>query len=286
MPGLNLRSGGAVTYEVHPVVVFSILDHYKRRTDGQHRVIGTLLGEVDEVTNVCHIKNCFPVPHQETEDDVALDLDYHTNMLRLNERVAPSEKVVGWYSTGDQLNYVSSLMHEVYKSQLDEPVLVTVDVNVTKFNKMALKAYVGNVVKYSLAPSMARFEPVTLDVTAFEGEKIAIDALINGNPDGSGFDAPATILSDMENLDNSLSKLHSLLETVSEYCAAVQEGKQKGDPRLGQAISHLIAAVPHLDGEAFEDMFTNKIQDLLMVLYLTNVTRTHVALADRINGLL
>lgn len=286
MPGLNLRSGGAVKYKVHPVVVFSILDHYKRRTDGQKRVIGTLLGEVDEVTNVCHIKNCFPVPHQETEDDVALDLEYHTNMLRLSERVSPNEKVVGWYSTGDELNYVSSLMHEVYKSQIEEPVLVTVDVNVTKFNKMALKAYVGNVVKYCSAPSMARFEPVTLDVTAFEGEKIAVDALINGNPEGSGFDAPATVLTDLENLDNSLSKLHTLLESVATYCAAVQEGKQKGDARVGQAISHIIAAVPHLESGAFDDMFTSKIQDLLMVLYLTNVTRTHVALADRINGLL
>jgi hypothetical protein len=34
--------------------------------------------------------------------------------------------VVGWYSTGDELNYVSSLMHEVYRGQGIEPVMVTV----------------------------------------------------------------------------------------------------------------------------------------------------------------
>jgi len=284
---LNLRLGSTkLQYKVHPVVVFSILDHYKRRSDGQKRVIGTLLGEYDSVTNQCHIKNCFPVPHVETEDDVVLDMDYHHNMLNLHKRVCKTEVVVGWYSTGDVISYISSLMHEVYKQQVAEPVLLTVDVDVCKFNRMAIKGYVGKTIKVGQRAAVARFEEVYMDIRAYEGEKIAVDALINGNPENDALDAPATILSDFENLYRSLTKLCSLLESVSKYVSAVKAGEIKGDIDIGRAISQAVAIVPHLTSDSFDKMFAKNIQDLLMVLYLTNITRTHLAVADRINHLL
>ena len=55
-------------YKLHPLVVFSILDHYKRRNEDQKRVVGTLLGE--KVGHSFVIKNCFPIPHTEKEDQV------------------------------------------------------------------------------------------------------------------------------------------------------------------------------------------------------------------------
>jgi hypothetical protein len=58
------------TYRVHPLVIFSILDHYQRRNDGQARVVGTLLGQQLE-GNVIEIKQAFPVPHEEEEESVS-----------------------------------------------------------------------------------------------------------------------------------------------------------------------------------------------------------------------
>jgi hypothetical protein len=57
--------GSQVSVKVHPVVIFNILDHFIRRTEGQDRVIGTLLGV--NVEGVIEIRNCFPVPHTEGE---------------------------------------------------------------------------------------------------------------------------------------------------------------------------------------------------------------------------
>jgi len=222
----------------------------------------------------------------ETEDNSVLDVDYHKNMLALYQRVCKTEVVVGWYSTGDDLNYISSLFHNVYKSQAEEPVLVTVDVDVTKSDRLAIKGYVGKTVQVGRRPTLARFEGVNLEMNAYEGERIAVDSLINANADESHFDAPATILSDFENLQQSLQKLQSLLKLVADYCLQVKEGKVAADQEVGMAISRAISVVPHLDGESFEAMFSNKIQDLLMVLYLGNVVRTHISLADQINGLL
>lgn len=60
----------APSVKIHPVVLFSIIDHYTRRNEGQDRVIGTLLGTVRD--GEVEVRNCFPVPHNETEEQVSL----------------------------------------------------------------------------------------------------------------------------------------------------------------------------------------------------------------------
>lgn len=80
---------------IHPVVLFSILDHYLRRTDSQDRVIGTLLGTRSE-SDVIEVKSSFAVLHSETSEQVAVDMDYHKAMYELHHKVNPREVIVGW----------------------------------------------------------------------------------------------------------------------------------------------------------------------------------------------
>merc|ERR1712178_415166 len=94
---------GNVTCRVHPAVVFTILDHFSRRNEGQEGVIGTLLGEEND--GVVEIKNCFPVPHNETAEQVqgeiqyhvGVDMEFHRTMYELHRKVSTREVVVGWY---------------------------------------------------------------------------------------------------------------------------------------------------------------------------------------------
>ena len=79
---------------VHPVALFAILDHYLRRTDQQERVIGTLLGTRTETDVEVH--NCFAVLHSESDEQVAVDNDYHRAMYELHHKVHPKEVIVGW----------------------------------------------------------------------------------------------------------------------------------------------------------------------------------------------
>jgi translation initiation factor 3 subunit F len=287
---LNIRSGPSVQqYRVHPVVVFSILDHYKRRNDGLSRVVGTLLGHREPGSKIVSITNCFPVLHSENEDEVVLDPEFHAKMLGLHKKVNKYVQVVGWYSTGDKISYVSSLIHDLYKEQLqiEEPLLLTVDVNVRAFSRLAVKGYVGRSFKIGKRPAfIARFESVDLEIHAYEGEKIGVDALINGTPESEALDAPATILSDFDNLEASLTKLWEMLSTVGDHVQKVLEGSVEGDPEVGAAIAHAIAAIPHLREGTLNKMFTSKIQDILMIQYLSNVTRAQLALSDKISALL
>jgi len=79
---------------IHPVALFSILDHYLRRKDDQDRVIGTLLGTRTD-TEV-EVRSSFAVLHNETSEQVAVDMEYHRSMYELHHKVNPKEVIVGW----------------------------------------------------------------------------------------------------------------------------------------------------------------------------------------------
>ena len=54
---------------VHPVVLFSIVDGFERRSEDAKRVIGTLLGSVEKSS--IEIRSSFGVPHNESQDEVS-----------------------------------------------------------------------------------------------------------------------------------------------------------------------------------------------------------------------
>lgn len=59
-----------------------------------NRVIGTLLGTHNE--GEVEIRSCFAVPHNETDELVQVDMDYHRQMIELHTKVHPEEVIVGW----------------------------------------------------------------------------------------------------------------------------------------------------------------------------------------------
>ena len=146
---------------IHPVALFSILDHYLRRTDAQDRVIGTLLGKRSE-TEV-EVRSSFAVLHSETSEQVAVDMEYHRTMFELHHKVNPKEVIVGWwvfffpsvvrilysdevfrYSTGSDLNTYSALIQNFYSQETAPHQAIHVALNTgTKENEQAgVKAYV------------------------------------------------------------------------------------------------------------------------------------------------
>merc|ERR1719222_1197434 len=109
-----------LTVKVHPVVLLQIIDSYERRNPDAVRVIGTLLGTSDK-TGV-EVTNCFCVPHNESEEEVAVELDFAKDMFDLHRKVNPQETIVGWWATGTGVTSHSALIHEYYSRESTNPV--------------------------------------------------------------------------------------------------------------------------------------------------------------------
>ncbi|CAH1791841.1 unnamed protein product, partial [Owenia fusiformis] len=275
------KMAGHVSVKVHPVVLFSIVDSYERRNEDARRVIGTLLGTADR--GQVEVTNCFTVPHNESEDEVAVDIEFARNMYELHKKVNPAEVIVGWYSTGPgpDVTEHSVLIHEYYAREAKNPVHLTVDTSL-KGSKMGTKAYVSTPLGVPGKTVGTMFTPVPLDITSYEPERIGVDFLQK-----SKYNPKRTIsmVSDLLQVETACERLEEKLANVLQYVDDVLAGKITADNQIGRTLLDLVNSVPKIDPEEFEEMLNSNMKDLLMVVYLSNLTRTQLALSEKLTTL-
>ncbi|KAI9096433.1 maintenance of mitochondrial structure and function-domain-containing protein [Phlyctochytrium arcticum] len=267
---------------VGPVVLFSVLDHYLRRLEQQPRVIGALLGVRSEDGSEVEIRNCFPLKHTESNDQVVVDTDYLNQMYSLHQRVNSKETIVGWYATGVDLNPNSVWIHEFFANETApfQPVHLLMDTKLSN-DKMACKAFVSSSVGVpETAHAGSMFLQIPCDVKYFDAERSGLDliSMAKDTPDRS-----AALLSDMDSLEQSVLQVQSMIETVAAYVNSVLSKKEQSNSIIGRFLMDTVSLVPRIDAGEFEKMFNSHLQDLLMVVYLANLTRTQLAIAERLH---
>ncbi|CAC5421639.1 eukaryotic translation initiation factor 3 subunit F-like [Mytilus californianus] len=264
---------------VHPVVLFSIIDSYERRNEDAKRVIGTLLGIYDKGS--LEVTNCFAVPHNESEDEVAADLEYARNMYELHRKVNASEVIVGWYSTGNEVSEHSVLIHEYYTRESKNPVHLTVDTSL-KSSKMDIKAYVSSTIGVPGKTMGTMFTPVQVEMIAYEPERVGVDLIQKGkhNPKRT-----VQMVSDLTQVSRACSSLKDKLAITQEYIEDILANKIPADSNVGRFLMDLMDSVPQIDKDEFDTMLNASMKDLLMVVYLANLTKAQLALNEKLHKL-
>ncbi|KAL5568518.1 hypothetical protein UlMin_025093 [Ulmus minor] len=266
-------SSSGLSAKVHPLVIFNICDCYVRRPDQAERVIGTLLGSILPDGTV-DIRNSYAVPHSESSDQVALDIDYHHNMLISHQKVNPKEVIVGWYSTGLGVTGGSALIHEFYSREVSNPIHLTVDTGFGN-GEGTIKAYVSVNLSLGDRPLAAQFQEIPLDLRMVEAERVGFDILKTTSVD--------KIPTDLEGMEASMERLLALIDDVYKYVDNVVEGQIIPDNSIGRFISDTIASLPKLSPSAFDKLVNDSLQDQLLLLYLSSITRTQLGLAEKLN---
>ncbi|KAL0024447.1 hypothetical protein WJX77_005182 [Trebouxia sp. C0004] len=274
MAPLNLPVGQtSITVRVQPVVLFSICDAYIRRNEGKARVIGTLLGSISD--GVVDIRECYAVPHNESMDQVEMDIVHHRTLSDLRRRVNSKERIVGWYSTGQGVSGSDARFQMYYETQCQNPVHLRVDTTLTN-NKLDVVAYVArHLTLGDRSTSLAQeFQQVPCEVRTVEVERLGIELLQN--------EVTEKLPSEAENLQTAIGRLQLALNKASQYVDDVVSGRRKGDINVGRYLADTCAAVPYIRKEDFEQLLQDNTQDALLVMYLANLVRAHVALADKL----
>jgi translation initiation factor 3 subunit F len=290
---------GSAPYEnvlISPVVVFNILDHFVRRGENQARVIGTLLGTINEEDGSVVISNSYPVPHTETEQ-VVVNMEFHRNMMALYKKIAPDEVIVGWYATGSRLYDTSQLIHNFYWREMNAPpvhLLVTVPegestAKPTMGKRAAVTDQLTVLPLYSQQLALSdrgtlqeQFHPLNYQLLTGPADRVAFDALTS-ELSAENVDANAPLkLSDLATLEHAVTRVLQYIDQVHDYLSRVVDGKeQTPSAEVGRLISDTLALLPHSEPN-FEKIFTHGLQDVLMLVYLANLTRTHLLLAEKL----
>jgi len=267
---------------VHPTVLFSIVDAYERRPEDARRTIGTLLGSVEKGGYHVEVTNCFAVPHNESQDEVAVDMEFAKNMFDLHRKVQPNEVIVGWYATGPDVTEHSVLIHEYYSREAKNPIHLTLDTTL-RGNTMGLKAFQSTALGVQGQTVGTLFSPLKVVVRSDATEKVGLSLL------GKTMTAPKkpiTLPQNLDQIDEAAGKMEQQLTKVLSYVEDVLAGKQPADSEIGRYLLELTNSVPQMDATEIDTLLTSHMNDLLMVTYLSNLIKTQLHLNEKLTTVL
>ncbi|RVW60893.1 Eukaryotic translation initiation factor 3 subunit F [Vitis vinifera] len=205
---------------------------------------------------------------------VALDIDYHHNMLLSHQKVNPKEVIVGWYSTGLGVTGGSALIHEFYSREVQNPIHLTVDTTFRN-GEATIKAFVSVSLSLGERQLAAQFQEIPLDLRMVEAERVGFDILKTTMVE--------KLPSDLEGMEASMERLLALIDDVYKYVDSVVEGQVVPDNDIGRFIADTVASIPKISPPAFDRLVNDSLQDHLLLLYLSSITRTQLSLAEKLN---
>ncbi|KAB1217768.1 hypothetical protein CJ030_MR3G014822 [Morella rubra] len=287
---------------VHPLVLLSIVDNYNRvAKDTRKRVVGVLLGSTFkgtvDVTNsyagrsLCSLLlSQFLVPFEEDEKDPSiwfLDHNYHESMFSMFKRINAKEHVVGWYSTGPKLRENDLDIHGLFNDYVPNPVLVIIDVQPKELG-IPTKAYYA-VEENATQKSQQVFVHVLSEIAAHEVEEIGIltgaslksvEHLLRDVKDTT----ISTLATEVTGKLAALKGLDARLKEIRNYLDLVIEEKIPLNHEILYHLQDVFNLLPNLNVAELVKGFSVKTNDMMLVIYLSSLIRSVIALHNLINN--
>jgi len=267
-----------IRVKVHPVVLFQIADAYERRDMEKYRVIGTLLGVIDK--NTVEVKHSYCVRHKDNKEGIEIDIEYNQEMYELHKKISPGNNLIGWFTTGNEVTSSSSLIHDYYSRETKNPIHITVDTPLAS-GRMGIKAYIDVSIGVPKATSGSMFTPIPVEVVANEPVVSGINLLQKCITTKS---RQAQFSTDLTRIAECIDKLLIMLSESLVYVTNAANGALVPNNAVGRDLLDMVNSVPNMTPDDFEKMITSNKNDLLMVIYLTQLTKTQLQLHEKLTA--
>lgn len=266
---------------VHPLVLLSVVDHYTRSCkDANKRAVGILLGHVSK--GKVHCTNSFAVPFEEDERDPTvwfLDHNFLENMNEMFRKVNAREHVVGWYSTGPKIRTGDLDANELIRTYCANPVFVIIDVKPKELG-LPTEAYISVEEPQEDGAVTRVFEHLPSEIQAADAEEVGVGHLLRDIKDASTSSLTGEITAKLA----ALKSLHSRLSDMQEYLEAVAKGDLPVNNEIMYKIQDVFNLLPSLNLSELVKAFHTKTNDMMLVLYVSSLIRSIVALHDLVDN--
>ena len=281
-----------LTVKVHPVVFMTMVDSYERRSQKaglNNRALGTLLGFYEK--NVVQITNCYAIPFREAYDDILeINDNFNQQMWQVAKRSAPTEQIVGWFFTVGRLphsclvyhNYYTNLINDIsLKKELPPVILLTMDVSFSvEPGRLPIQAYIKSEAGIPGHKSQAGiFQPLKVVLDAFPGENVALRFIMKGVESER---REIHLEKGLDKLEDSTEKMVKWLSDLLEYVNQVLKHPEQADPIVGRKLMEVVThASTQVQPDKFGNLIKNSLRDYMMISYLSNLTKTELALQEK-----
>ncbi|OLY80374.1 26S proteasome regulatory subunit rpn-8 [Smittium mucronatum] len=293
---------------VHPLVLLSVVDHYNRVSkNSKKRVVGVLMGQV--TGNLVNVANSYAVPFEEEYEKVTnstvffLDHNYVETMRDMFKKVNIREHLIGWYHSGPSLQPIDLEINELFKKYTPNPVLVVVNVAQEKIG-LPTKAYFAvERIHDDGTATTKNFEHVSSEIGAEEAEEIGVEHLlrdVKGTSLGSLTQRLAMQIESLKSLSERLVKIRNYLKNVVDNSLPLNfeiiQNLQKIFNLLPKMVNRSDIELfsgqkderskkgAHVTDPEQNAVITRATNDSYLIIYISNLIRSIIALHDLINN--
>merc|ERR1712137_708280 len=192
------------------------------------------------------------------------------------------ERVVGWYSTGPKIRANDLAIHEVLRNYTPggHPVYVIVEVQ-PKDLGIPTKAYLTvEEVSEDKTENRMAFQHTPSSIGALEAEEVGVEHLLRDVKDAS----VSNLTTSIQEKVNSLKSLNEHIKEMEEYLNNVSSGKLPMNHQIINQIQDIFNLLPNLNVDELVRSFSVKTNDMMLVIYLSSVIRSVIALHNLINN--
>lgn len=226
--------------------------------------------------------NSFAVPFEEDERDSTvwfLDHNFLENMMAMFRKVNARERIVGWYSTGPKICPGDLDINELIRTYVSNPVIVIVDAK-PKDLGLPTEAYMSVEEPQEDGAVSRTFEHLTSEINAADAEEVGVEQLLRDIKDSSVSSLTGEITAKLA----ALKSLQSRLSELQAYLADVAEGRLPINHEIMYKMQDVFNLLPSLNMPQLVTGFHTKTNDMMLVLYVSALIRSIIALHDLVDN--
>jgi len=213
-------------------------------------------------------------------------------MYSFHRRNNKNEVIVGWYTTstihGQFITDNTSLMYDFYSKECNNPVHICVDTSLLSDN-LITRGFVSDPLIVGGEIIANKFQEVQVDIVMNEAESTCLYHMIH-NQEGESWSDSAIISSlpsSTISVEQSIIGLKKTLDSIQVYVDDVVDGKVSPSRDIGIAIADSLNTFTGPKNQStVQQSLQTKVQDLLMISYLTTLTQTQTIISEKLNEIL
>ena len=272
------------TVAVHPIVLLSVVDHYNRSALGTNRrVVGALL--VEYIDDKVDVTNCYALPFEEDPKDKKVwfvDHIYSEDMLEMFQKINHKEKIVGWYSSGPKIRPHDIEINEVFRKYCENPVFVIIDVKEDNESLgIPTESYTMKEEVDKDGQLIKTFFKLNTTIEASLPEEIGVEFMLRDIND-TNREGNITKLANDKVM--SFKALIKRLNEIKNYLEKIINQTIPTNPQIIYNIQEIFNYLPNFDTESVIKAMSIQTNNNYLVLYLSWITKTIVALHKLINN--
>ncbi|CAK9873661.1 unnamed protein product [Sphagnum jensenii] len=287
-----MSSSSGLTFKLHPLVILNISDHYTRIKAQQSgsasrpvppgpRVYGCVLGV--QTGRTVEIFNSFELHYDATQN--VLDRAFLESKQEQYKKVFPKYDVLGWYSTGSDIQDSDMLIHKALTDINESPVYLLLNPTINHAQKdLPISIFESELHVIEGVPSLI-FVNASYTIETVEAERISVDHVAHIKP-SDGSSAATQLAAHLTGMHSAIKMLNSRIRVLHHHLVSIQKGEVPYEHSLLRQVSSLVRRLPAIDSSRFQDDFVMEYNDTLLMTYLATITKcssTMNELVDKFN---